>query len=107
MLKIRWGGQFDAGAVTEINYWLFRPVVGVSLGDRWLDDDFRTTLPQHIWIPRSGVITTSNQDDFFHPLDSQSEPSGECEPAIDIFNHPPAKITLSQSVFTSSIYREG
>jgi hypothetical protein len=44
--------------------------------------------------PRSRVITTSNQDNFFHPLNTQSKLSGEGEPAIDMLNYPPAKITL-------------
>jgi hypothetical protein len=57
--------------------------------------------------PRSRVITTSNKDNFFHPLDSQSKSPGEGEPAIDMLNYPPAKITLRQSIFASGIHWEG
>jgi hypothetical protein len=57
--------------------------------------------------PRSRSITASNQDDFFHLVDSQSKLSGEGEPAIDILHHPGAKIPLRKGVFTSSLHREG
>lgn len=56
---------------------------------------------------RSREIATSNQDNLFHPLDSESKPSGEGKPMIDIFEYPLAKIIQRQGVFTSSIYREG
>jgi hypothetical protein len=52
------------------------------------------------------VITASNQDDFFHPFNSQSTLSGEGEPTIDVFDYPLAKITHRLSVFASSIYWE-
>ncbi len=57
--------------------------------------------------PGSRVITTSNQDKFFHPLDPQSTLSGKGKPAIDVLNYPLAKITLRLGVFASSIYWEG
>jgi hypothetical protein len=53
------------------------------------------------------VITASNQDNFFHLLDSQSKISGEGEPAIDMVHHPLAKITLRKGVLTSGLHREG
>jgi hypothetical protein len=56
--------------------------------------------------PRSRVITASNQYDFLHLLDSQTKPSGEREPAIDMFHNPSAKITLSEGVFTLSHHWE-
>jgi len=53
------------------------------------------------------MITASNQDNFFHPFNSQSTLSGEGEPVIDVFNYPLAKIAHRLSVFASSIYWEG
>jgi len=53
------------------------------------------------------MITTSNQDNFFHTLDSQSTLSGEGKPAIDVRNYPLTKITHRLGVFASSIYWEG
>ena len=44
--------------------------------------------------PRSRSITASNQNNFFHLVDSQSKLSGEGEPAIDMLHHPGAKVTL-------------
>jgi hypothetical protein len=44
--------------------------------------------------PRSRSITASNQDNFFHLIDSQSKLSGEGEPAIDMLHHPSAEVTL-------------
>jgi hypothetical protein len=57
--------------------------------------------------PRSRVITASNQDNFFHPLNSQSKPLGEGKAVIDVFHYPVAKITFGQSIFASSIHWEG
>jgi hypothetical protein len=56
--------------------------------------------------PRSGVITASNQNDFFHLLDSQSKPSSEGEPTINMLHNPRAKITLRKGIFASSLHRE-
>jgi hypothetical protein len=57
--------------------------------------------------PRSRAITSSNQNYFFHLLDSQSKLSGKGEPAIDMLHHPRAEITPRKGVFTSSLHREG
>ena len=54
----------------------------------------------------SPATIASNQNDFFHFLDSQSKPSGEGEPAINMFHDPVAKITLRRGVFVSSLRRE-
>jgi hypothetical protein len=40
------------------------------------------------------VIATSNQDNFFHPLDSQSKISGKGKPSIDLLDHPATEIAL-------------
>jgi hypothetical protein len=57
--------------------------------------------------PRSRVITSSHQDNFFHFFNPQPKFSGEGKQAVDVLHHPPAKFTPCKSVFTPSRYRQG
>ena len=57
--------------------------------------------------PRSRAIAASNENNFFHLLDSEAKSSSKCDAAIDMLHYPRAKITLRKGVFTSSLHWEG
>jgi hypothetical protein len=57
--------------------------------------------------PGSRTITTSDQNDLFHLLDSQSKPSDEGKPTADVLKHPLAKVILRKGVFASSLDWKG
>jgi len=45
-------------------------------------------------------MTSGDQNDVLHLLNSQSKLSGESEPAVDMFDHPLAKISAREGVLT-------
>jgi hypothetical protein len=45
-------------------------------------------------------MTPGDQNDVLHLLNSQSKLSGESEPAVDLFDHPLAKIAARKGVPT-------
>jgi hypothetical protein len=51
-------------------------------------------------------VKPGDEDDVFHFLNSQPEPSGKGQPDFDMLDYPPAKISSRYSVLTLSRYWE-
>jgi hypothetical protein len=53
------------------------------------------------------MIATSNQNDFFHLIDSQFKILDKGEPPVDMLHHPLAECAQGKSVLTLSGYWKG
>jgi hypothetical protein len=49
-------------------------------------------------------MTTCDQNNLLHLHDSQSKPSGESEPTVDMFDYPLAEVSPRKCVLTLSIH---